>query len=469
MESKFRQEGFNGKTKKTGEEFRKEVYNLVKDDYVFLEKYKGYETKIKVRHNVCGFEYKTTPDNFLHGYGCPKCAGNIKKTTEQFKEEVYNLVNGDYTVLGGYTGNKNKVLLRHEICDRVFKMSPNSFLRGQRCPWCSGKMRKTTKRFKEEVRQKFGDGYEVISQYKNANTKVKIRHNCGYEWECRPTDFLKSKGCVKCRKEKQLKDDAYKFEKYVSETTSGEYSVLSEYLGATKPIKVKHNKCGHEYTTTPYFFRKRIGCEKCSGTLKLTTARFKEEVFKQVGNEYSVLGEYKNTRTKIKMRHNKCGHVWHVTPNRFLSKTRCPRCKASKGEEAILNYLKDLSITFETQKTFEGLSYKNSLFIDFYLPEHNIAIEYDGLHHFKPVDFSGKNKKQAKKNFDDTKKRDKIKEEYCKKNRIKLIRIPYTEFDNIENILSKEIINSEKPISIGVLEQLKLFEQEPKVLKVCVS
>ncbi|MGJ2547956.1 hypothetical protein ACR8G1_22200, partial [Salmonella enterica subsp. enterica serovar Paratyphi A] len=62
-------------------------------------------------------------------------------------------------------------------------------------------------------------------------------------------------------------------------------------------------------------------------TKRKTTAEFKQEVHDLVGDEYSVLGTYKNNKTKIKMKHNLCGHEWGAIPNNFLRGTRCPACE----------------------------------------------------------------------------------------------------------------------------------------------
>lgn len=51
--------------KKTNEHFLKEVYELVKNEYTFLEKYEKAHKQIKVKHNVCDFEYYVKPTNFL--------------------------------------------------------------------------------------------------------------------------------------------------------------------------------------------------------------------------------------------------------------------------------------------------------------------------------------------------------------------------------------------------------------------
>lgn len=62
---------------------------------------------------------------------------------------------------------------------------------------------------------------------------------------------------------------------------------------------------------------------------KRTIEDFKNEVKKLVGDEYSVLGEYEKSTIKIKMLHNTCGTIFEPTPARFLSGTRCPKCRSS--------------------------------------------------------------------------------------------------------------------------------------------
>jgi len=76
---------------------------------------------------------------------------------------------------------------------------------------------------------------------------------------------------------------------------------------------------------------------------------------------------------------------------------------------------------------FDGCININKLPFDFYLPEKNICIEYDGEQHFRNI-FSDKS-------FKETKINDNIKDEFCIKNNIFLIRIPYFKFEEINNIL----------------------------------
>lgn len=65
--------------RKTNEEFQQEIKDMVGDEYTFLDTYVNTSTKIKVKHNICGNTYKVTPNHFLRGSRCPYCFGKVKK------------------------------------------------------------------------------------------------------------------------------------------------------------------------------------------------------------------------------------------------------------------------------------------------------------------------------------------------------------------------------------------------------
>lgn len=116
----------------------------------------------------------------------------------------------------------------------------------------------------------------------------------------------------------------------------------------------------------------------------------------------------------------------------------CPYCvetkkyKFSKGEKKIKQILDELNVTSIRQYSFNNCKDINILPFDFYLPMENKIIEFDGQHHFKPVTFNGISKEEALNNHIITKKHDKIKNDFCKNNNIPLLRIPYFEYNLIE-------------------------------------
>ena len=109
----------------------------------------------------------------------------------------------------------------------------------------------------------------------------------------------------------------------------------------------------------------------------------------------------------------------------------CPKCfgQKSKGEIAIGKWLKDNQIIFIEQQTLE-YPYKRYKF-DFYLPDYNLAIEYQGEQHYK-------DKSKVWEPLNKIQERDAIKRQYCQEHGIELLEIDYKNYDNISQILSSK-------------------------------
>jgi hypothetical protein len=121
----------------------------------------------------------------------------------------------------------------------------------------------------------------------------------------------------------------------------------------------------------------------------------------------------------------------------------CPFCekkRISLGISKICNFLYDNNIDFKLEHTFEHCKNQKKLPFDVYIPKYNTIIEYDGHHHFMPVQFGGCSFEKAVENFIKIQKNDCIKNDFCEKNNIKIIRISYLHKNNIIQILNKNII-----------------------------
>ncbi len=358
--------------RKTDKEFKKEVFDLVGDEYVFLERYVNSQTKIEVRHNKCGNTYKVVPNNFIKGSRCPYCAGLAKKTDTQFKREVYNLVGNEYSFLESYINIETSLEVKHNKCGHTYKVTPANFLKGTRCPYCYGCRKKTDTQFQQEVFDLVGNKYVFLDTYVNTHTKLKVKHNkCGNVYEVMPSNFLRGQRCPYC---------------------------------------------------------------SASFNFKKTDAQFKQEVFDLVKDAYTFLDSYVSDHTKIRVKHNECGHIYKVTPGNFLYGYRCPYCSSSKGEDVISKILKSLGIKYEYQKTFDDLTDKASLSYDFFIPNQNILIEYQGKQHYEPIDYFG-----GESQFKSQQKHDSMKLDYAKLHNYNLIAVPYTEdtFSKIKKYLIK--------------------------------
>ena len=115
-----------------------------------------------------------------------------------------------------------------------------------------------------------------------------------------------------------------------------------------------------------------------------------------------------------------------------IGKQGCPICNESIGEKLIRDFLTKSNINFNTQYKFTNCKDTRELPFDFYLSDYNTCIEYNGIQHYKPVEYFG-----GSASLLSQQNRDKIKSKYCNENNINLIIIKYTE--NLSKSL-KEII-----------------------------
>ena len=140
----------------------------------------------------------------------------------------------------------------------------------------------------------------------------------------------------------------------------------------------------------------------------------------------------------------KCGELFTIDITNYDIRIKedrdiCPSCtgyRSSFGEKAIKNYLIKQNIKFESEKYFEDCisDKKAKLPFDFYLPNTNTLIEFDGDQHFEAVEYFG-----GKVAFERQQYLDEVKNNYCKTKNINLIRIPYKDIENIDNILQKQL------------------------------
>jgi very-short-patch-repair endonuclease len=121
-------------------------------------------------------------------------------------------------------------------------------------------------------------------------------------------------------------------------------------------------------------------------------------------------------------------------PDNHLRGDGCPSCNNSVGENLVENYLIRNNLSFKKEKTFKDCKNKEVLSFDFYLENLNTIIEFDGIQHYEPIEYFG-----GLENFTYRKLNDEIKNEYCKNNNIRLIRIPFYDINRIEEILKREL------------------------------
>ena len=290
--------------------------------------------------------------------------------------------------------------------------------------------KKTHKEYVEEI-ARINPNIEVIGIYSGAHEKIK--HKClidGYEWDVTPHNILKGRGCPMCTGHIQRTQEEYVKEVFL---INPNIEVLGVYINNMFPISHKcllHNVI---WDAIPVNILRGHGCRQCGNEILANMKRKDKgqyiEDLKRINSNIILIGEYINAHIPTK---HKClidNHEWNAKPNNILSGTGCPVCNESFGERQIRQWLDKNNIMYESQKVFKNCCNINTLPFDFYLPDYNVVIEYQGEQHYKPIDYFG-----GEKNFKMQQKRDNIKREYCKNNNIRLLEIPY--YDSVEEKLN---------------------------------
>ncbi len=298
--------------------------------------------------------------------------------------------------------------------------------------------RKTTEEFIDSAKKVHSDRYDYsLVDYKNAKIKVKIICKEHGVFEQIPSSHLRNHNCPKCSAEKTanlFRNDPTEIIKKFNIVYDNEYDYsLVDYKNTNTKVKIICKSHGI-FEQTPKLHLRGHKCPKCyyknvSDRLKNNKEDF---IFKSNNTHNSIydysLVNYNDCRTKIKIICPLHG-IFEQIPYIHIQGAGCPICNESRNEKIIRKILNDNNIIFETQKTFNGCKFKNKLKFDFYLPNYNLCIEYDGEQHYKPLIFFG-----GEKALKLQKIKDKIKTDYCLNNNIQLIRIKYNE--NIEEKLN---------------------------------
>lgn len=326
--------------RKTKEEFIEDAEKIYgkKYDYSKVD-YVNTNTPVIIkclRHN---YEFTKTPENFLHGYGCPICGReNLKyksiMSTEDFIKRARKIHGDkyDYSKVDMYHRDANgKVCI---ICPDhgAFWVLPSAHLQGERCPKCY------QERFDKEIlgnnfikkaRKIHGDRFDYSQvEYVDANTPVKII--------CHEKD---------------------KFGNEYGEFFTTPHNHLHSAFGGCK--KLRYSKIAKKRTLSQEEFIKRA-----------------KEIH---GNKY----DYSNIHY-----FNMFDYVYPICPkhgpfavtpvNHLTNKSGCPKCSysVSRWEKEIYHFLTDNGIRCEESNR----SILKNQEIDIYLPDYGIGIECDGLH-----------------------------------------------------------------------------------------
>lgn len=216
------------------------------------------------------------------------------------------------------------------------------------------------------------------------------------------------------------------------------------YVGTVEKTKTKYwvircLDCNSEMIQRKNLFS---SCKFCNDKNKVNNLEDFVKKSSELHNDRYVYDSvnYINSKSKVKIFCKSCNVYFYQSVSSHLSGSGCPKCKRSKGELRIEKYLNQSNISFIPQKYFDGLKYKGLLKYDFYLSDLNLLIEFDGCQHFGPVNFCN-NVQKAIEDYKLVQLRDKLKNDWAIKNNIPLLRIPYWDYCNIEELIGEFILS----------------------------
>lgn len=299
--------------------------------------------------------------------------------------------------------------------------------------------RLTVQKFIERAKQIHGEFYDYSEvDYKNANTKVIILCPTHGSFTCTPWHHMDGVGCGDCWREKndkhadqQLTQDEF-LRRVIHLPLDFSKSI---YAGRRKKVLVSCPVHG-EFMKSTASLLKGHGCKRCAADAYnknrgITTAEFVKRAIKIHGNKYDYSKVKFNKLTDDIFILCDIHNGFYQQANSHLHGNGCIKCRESRGEKKIRVFLESKGINFESQKKFDFALMKRLPF-DFYIPKHNLVIEYDGDHHFKEVTF-------YHRTLEEVQFVDRVKNNFCELKGIKLLRINYEQFDDIETILDHQL------------------------------
>lgn len=303
------------------------------------------------------------------------------------------------------------------------------------------------KSFIKEIDKTFGKGlYEVIGDYENQKSPITILCNmCGKMIQSTPDNFFHV-GCKYCNTEKRRQQNEEEFIRRSKEKfgeNAFDYSRIN-YKNLSIPIELKCNSCGEiNYIQPRGHLHSECGCKYCAGIAMNNNVFIKKskKIYGDKKYSYDKL-KYVKQNDYVDIYCNDCKKYFRVNAyNHLHHHSGCPDCREKKFilEEKTCKALTQKGVDYIRQKTFQWLKTKkkSTQSLDFYLPSHNIAIECQGIQHYKPTRFGGISLEAAQQNLINSQERDRRKRMLCSEHNIKLFYIKYNEDvdKKIEDIL----------------------------------
>ncbi|MCR5739226.1 MAG: hypothetical protein K6G43_05365 [Lachnospiraceae bacterium] len=336
--------GFNGinMRRKTHEEFISEVKKN-SPEIEILGQYINYNTKVKARCTKCGYIWLSNPGSVGKGHGCPKCANNIRKSTNQFKTEM-----GEYNpyimVLDEYKNANTPLLVRCRICGNEWKAKPARLLTGAQCMNCVKPHTSFMEQFilatfkyvlgeeRVKARDTSAIGLELDIYIPEYNLAIEPGSWLYHKSKVNGIDLEKRKKCQEKgirlitiydtypkENESPYKEDCYVFDGFLNE-----YG----YARIKKLVKDLLMIIGNTADSVNWTVIANTAYESCHYNAHETFAAQLKEKCPSI----ELLENYKGSNIPILVNDSMCNHpAWKARPYTLLKGIGCPECGKQKA------------------------------------------------------------------------------------------------------------------------------------------
>jgi hypothetical protein len=262
-------------------------------------------------------------------------------------------------------------------------------------------------------------------------------------------------GCPKCAKTSRITQQGFLDKAHTIHGDQYDYSnvVWTQQINVNSKITINCRTHGPFLQNIRNHTVGKNGCPTCAGKTKLTNESFISRAREIHGTKYdysrvSIGDDFFVNKTKLTISCEKHGEFNQTAAKHITAKNGCPGCSASKGERAVQVWLDTHKIVHQPQKTFDGCINTltgRKLKYDFYVPEYNTCIEFHGQQHYEAIlignndqaNWTPQHHTRAQVVFDEQRRRDQAKVQYCADNEIKLLVIAYTELNRSDELLAK--------------------------------
>lgn len=325
------------KRMRTNDEFAVAVKRL-NPTIIVHEEYHGNTERLRCSCEVCGFSWMPLPSVLLRGSGCPRCAGNERYTTAEFRRKLKK-INPYILLLGEYKKTSEPILCKCELCGHEWQITPNSLLHGNGCPECR---HSATSFFEQMV---YGTLALALGQ---DNVIPHDRDTIGYELDIvvpsmklalEPGSWKWHKDLVgrDSEKRKLCAEKGIRLITVYTDyneteppfcndclTTQRTFGLDKEYPQLKSFLKDLLDLCGIVFDITEAELNS-VAKEAYAASRRKSTQFFKAQLEK-VLPEVILLSEYRGALNDISCKCNKCGYEWISQPHSLLAGHGCMQC-----------------------------------------------------------------------------------------------------------------------------------------------